>query len=152
MPLSKKGCGSAYCPWLSQSLLAVSCDLHPFLVFLPKKAFPHYLQRLLLTKRGCKFLYMGNLYQQHDLRNYPLRLSENEKNDVQSVMENFFADYTLADLRGMFEKIAETCLTASEHHFSNARERSDFYYFRKRTEIFFEAVYLWLQRKNTNAL
>jgi hypothetical protein len=64
-----------------------------------------------------------------ELFDKPILLTEEEKKAPLKVLENFFSDYRLSELRRIQEEIQEACLTTDEPPFGESEGRANFLWY-----------------------
>jgi hypothetical protein len=72
----------------------------------------------------------------------PIQLTESEKANPLKVVEDFFSDYRLSDLRQIQEEIQEICLTTDLPPFSEPESRSDLILYNRKLIALLEAAAL----------
>ena len=75
-------------------------------------------------------------------------LSPEEKSDPYLVLENFFCDTSLQEIRILFDNIFETCLSTDDGPFSKATERGNLLYLKKKIVHILAACEIINQTKN----
>lgn len=80
------------------------------------------------------------------------RLTDEQKKNPFTVLQGFFYDTDLPEVRGLFEKILETCMTTDDGPFGKAKNRDHLLSMLRKIEQILEANYLiFVSRKNSLA-
>jgi hypothetical protein len=79
---------------------------------------------------------------QSEFYNLPVRLSEEQRENPASVLNDFFADYNLSEVREILNTNAEVCLTSDIHPYDAGERRADFIHFQQKLELLLEAAFL----------
>jgi hypothetical protein len=79
---------------------------------------------------------------QSEFYNQPVRLTEKERENPSNVLDDFFTDYSLSEIRDILHSNAEVCLTCDVHPYDTGEKRSDFLHFQKKLELLLEAAFL----------
>jgi hypothetical protein len=74
--------------------------------------------------------------------NEPISLSEAERSTPLKVLQEFFADYNLSELRHILAEIKEVCLTTDRPPFSEPGRRADYLCYEKGLIGLLEAAFL----------
>jgi len=90
---------------------------------------------------------MSHFADQSTLYNQPLLLSKEQIQDPFGVIDEFFWDYHLGDVRLMELDKTETCLISEEHPFCEAKNRADLLYYQKKLVTLLEAAYVIRQQR-----
>jgi hypothetical protein len=77
----------------------------------------------------------------------PILLSRDEIEDPYRVLDRFFGDYRLSEVRHILSEIKETCLTTDNTCYSEPAERANLITFCNRIERVLEAVQLIMKLK-----
>jgi hypothetical protein len=93
---------------------------------------------------------MSHFQQHQEFFDKPIRLSEDEENDPIKVIEEFFTDYRLSEIREINEETNRVCLTSDIPPFQDPEERDRLISFREREEKLIEAASLLLLSRQTN--
>jgi hypothetical protein len=91
---------------------------------------------------ACKSNVMSFYLQQPELYNEVILLSEAEKADPLAVIEAFFDDHKLYEIRDSLYWVANVCLSTDRYPFNKPEKRSDFIYNKEGIEKLFEALSL----------
>jgi hypothetical protein len=68
-----------------------------------------------------------------------LHLSQQDREDPAEVLEEFFCDTNLAEVRALFDNILETCMATDDGPFSKGAERGNLFAIIKKIERVLEA-------------
>lgn len=90
------------------------------------------------------FLIQPKLYEQ------PIWLSKEEKESPLQVLEKFFEDYKLNELRFYLWQMVEACLTSENSQFAEPVERADLLHLYQAMEKALEAAYVMAGERKTN--
>jgi hypothetical protein len=90
---------------------------------------------------------MSRFMLQEEFYNQPVGLTAEQILHPFKVLEDFFVDHDLSELRAFFEEVGETCLTSDEPPFSRAGKRADLLYYHRKLENLLEAAYVIAQLK-----
>lgn len=93
---------------------------------------------------------MSHFQQHQEFFDKPIRLSEDEEKDPIRVIENFFTDYRLSEIREINEETNRVCLTSDIPPFQDPEQRDRLISFREREEKLIEAASLLLLSRQTN--
>src|SRR5579859_5060118 len=74
--------------------------------------------------------------------NLPCRLTPEQINNPYQVLEDFYCDHSLGDIRKLFSEIGEACLTSNKWPFNDGEKRADLLYYYKKIETLLEAAYV----------
>lgn len=74
--------------------------------------------------------------------NQLIRLSEEQRANPYDILEGFFCDYKLSELRNLLREMLETCLTTDEPPFGVAERRADLLLYIPKMEELLEAAYI----------
>ena len=85
---------------------------------------------------------MSRILDQLTFFDQPFRLSDEQRENPYTVLEDFFSDYRLGDLRSHFEEVSEICLICDGGTFDKAEKRAELLTYQKKIEILLEAAYL----------
>lgn len=89
-------------------------------------------------------------FQQHSkFYNLPIHLSEDEMKAPLSVVDDFFTDYKLNEIRELNDQTLHICLTCDSPPFDNGSERDRILDYRRKEERVLEAAYLLLQESTS---
>jgi hypothetical protein len=95
---------------------------------------------------------MSDFLNHPEFYNQPVCLTDDEINYPIKVIERFFTDYSLSDIRTIHDEIEEVCLTTDSPLFANGSQRSDFLFYLNNLIRLLEAAFvlpeLKSQRKN----
>ncbi len=78
----------------------------------------------------------------------PIRLTTDEKNNPWEVLESFFWNHSLGDLRTFFANVKETCLTTDDGAFAAAEKRADLLLYCREIATFLEAAWLIILQRD----
>jgi len=92
---------------------------------------------------------MSHFQQHREFFNKPIYLSEEEKKAPLDVIKEFFADFSLSEVREIHEQIDQACLATDSHPFDEPEERDQLMYFRRKEEKALEAALQLLEQKPT---
>jgi hypothetical protein len=95
---------------------------------------------------------MTQLPEQAEFYDRPFRLSPEDNNNPFLVLEDFFIDYKLGELRNILTDISDTCLSSDVPAFDTGEKRADFLYYKNKLEILFEAIYVIVRQKKAQGL
>jgi hypothetical protein len=90
---------------------------------------------------------MSHFQQHKEFFNKPIYLSEEEKKAPLDVIKEFFADFSLSEIREIHEQIDQACLATDNHPFDEPEERDQLMYFRRKEEKALEAALQLLEQK-----
>lgn len=89
-----------------------------------------------------------SLFQQHqEFFNKPIRLTEEEKKDPINVIDEFFTDYRLSEIREINQQSDRICLSTDDPPFHDADQRDRLLAYRASEEKLLEAASILLQNK-----
>jgi hypothetical protein len=74
--------------------------------------------------------------------NQPIQLTEEQHGNPSNVLDDFFTDYSLSEVRDILSSNAEVCLTCDIHPYDAGEKRADFLQFQKKLELLLEAAFL----------
>ena|SRR6185312_10642042 len=80
--------------------------------------------------------------------NHPVCLTDDEIKFPITVIDRFFTDYHLSDIRTIHDEIEEVCLTTDAPPFANGRQRSDFLFYLNNLIRLVEAAFLVAELKS----
>jgi hypothetical protein len=89
---------------------------------------------------------MSYYLQQPELFNQPILLSAEERKNPLLIIEGFFCDHALYEVRDFFYNIEDVCLTTDRHPFCEPEARSDFLTMKESTLKLVEAIALIYSR------
>src|SRR6266852_2019278 len=81
-------------------------------------------------------------------KNQLLKLNEEERNNPLMVIDGFFGDYHLQEVREEIQQLQQVALFTDNDTYNNARERSNLVFFCEKLEILAEAAYLLKEKEN----
>ena len=82
-------------------------------------------------------------YQLHpEIFDLPILLTEQEKETPLRVIEEFFEDYKMSEIRDLHQRVHHICLTEDAPPFDEGSERDRLIVFRERIEKLLEAAWL----------
>jgi hypothetical protein len=87
---------------------------------------------------------MNHFLNRPDIYNQPIRLT-NE--NPQEVIENFFLDFHLVDVRQELWNMVEACLTTNHPNYSESKSRDTLLYFYFHLEELIEAAYISMNKQ-----
>jgi hypothetical protein len=90
---------------------------------------------------------MSHFQQHKEFFNKPIYLSDEEKKAPLDVIKEFFADFSLSEVREIHEQIDQACLATDSHPFDEPEERDQLMYFRRKEEKALEAALQLLEQK-----
>jgi hypothetical protein len=90
---------------------------------------------------------MSHVQQHKEFFNKPIYLSEEEKNAPLDVIKEFFADFSLSEVREIHEQMDQACLATDSHPFDQPEERDQLMFFRRKEEKALEAALQLLEQK-----
>jgi hypothetical protein len=79
---------------------------------------------------------------QSEFYNQPVRLTEEQRENPVNVLDEFFADYSLSEVRDILNTNSEVCLTSDLHPFDVGEGRANFIYFQQKVELLLEAAFV----------
>jgi hypothetical protein len=79
--------------------------------------------------------------------NQPVCLSQDELEFPMKVINQFFSDYSLSEVRDIHDNIGEVCLTSDSPPFSDGDQRANFLLYQNNVIRFFEAVFVLAEIK-----
>jgi hypothetical protein len=85
---------------------------------------------------------MSQISEQFAFSDQLILLTEAEQNNPFIVLEDFFYDNNLPELRSIFSEILQTCLTTDTGPFREAEKRSTLLNLHTKIETVFEAMYI----------
>ena len=92
-------------------------------------------------------------FQQHPaFFNKPVILTEEEKRDPISVINDFFTDYNLSEVREIHHNIDHVCLTSDVPPFDDPEERDNLLSFRESEQKVIEAALILLETHSDDSL
>ena len=94
---------------------------------------------------------MSHYLQHRDFFDKPVLLSEKEMQYPLEVLDDFFTDYRLSEIREINDNIVHVCLTNELPHFNDPSERDQLLNYRQREEKALEAALLLLEKKSSEA-
>jgi hypothetical protein len=74
--------------------------------------------------------------------NQPIPLTEEQHEKPSTVLDDFFIDYSLSEVRDILSTNAEVCLTCDIHPYDAGEKRADLLQFQKKLELLLEAAFL----------
>jgi len=99
-----------------------------------------------------KILRMSEFLNHPEFYNHPVCLTDEEINFPLTVIDRFFTDYWLSEIRAIHDEIEQVCLTTDAPPFASGRQRSDFLFYLNNLIRLVEAAFvvaeLKSQRKN----
>ena len=87
-------------------------------------------------------------YQRTSLYNQPVRLTQEQMADPDSVLNDFFSWYHLDDLRQMLWEWMQAAMITDNGIYETSKERSNLLFFYRNMELLVEAAYLIRQQRN----
>lgn len=90
---------------------------------------------------------MSHFHQHREFFNMPILLTEEELKNPLLVLDCFFTDYNLSEIREMNQDADKLCLTTDDPPFDDATTRDSIILYRKSEERLLEAAYLLFKRK-----
>jgi hypothetical protein len=85
---------------------------------------------------------MSQISEQSGFSDQLILLTEEQQHNPFAVLEDFFADNNLPELRAFFSDIRHTCLTTDTGPFREAEKRSTLLNLHTKIEAVFEAAYI----------
>jgi hypothetical protein len=92
---------------------------------------------------------MNYFEQNRDFYDQPAHLTEEQRKEPLKVIESFFSDYDLSEVRESLGALLEVALTSENLEFSEPGQRADVLYFCKQLEELIEAAFI-LNCRNEN--
>lgn len=89
---------------------------------------------------------MSHFQQHREFYNRAIMLTAEEQQDPLPVLDNFFTDYKLSEIREMNQNVDTLCLTTDDPPFDDATTRDSIMAYRRSEERLLEAAYLLLKR------
>ena len=89
---------------------------------------------------------------QRDFYNESIRLREDQLTDPESVLDEFFVDYQMVEVRQQLWDLLETALTSENTAFAEAPQREALLLFYYRLEEVMEAVFIKYFQRNHRKL
>lgn len=89
---------------------------------------------------------MSHFQQHREFYNRAIMLTPEEQQDPLPVLDNFFTDYKLSEIREMNQNVDTLCLTTDDPPFDDATTRDSIMAYRRSEERLLEAAYLLLKR------
>jgi hypothetical protein len=114
-------------------------------LYFPQAEFPSYTG---LPIYNGKSNFMSPFLEQSEFFKQSIRLSEEQKADQYEILENFFCDYNLRELRTIHREVLDTCLTTDLPPFGVADRRADILLYHRKMEKLLEAVFFIVQGRN----
>jgi hypothetical protein len=74
--------------------------------------------------------------------NQPIQLTEEQQHEPSNVLDDFFTDYSLSEVRDILNTNAEVCITCDIHPYDAGEKRADLLQFQKKLELLLEAAFL----------
>ena len=93
---------------------------------------------------------MSQFQYHRDFYNNPIYLTEEQRENPSNVLDDFFTDYSLSEVRDILNTNAEVCLTCDVHPYDTGEKRADFLHFQKKLELLLEAAFLVLKQQSTD--
>lgn len=91
---------------------------------------------------------MSHFHQHQEFYDKPIRLSAQEKNDPLKVIDEFFTDYNLSEIRAINHDVDRVCLSSDSPPFQDPEERDLLISYRESEEKVLEAASILLERQN----
>jgi hypothetical protein len=91
---------------------------------------------------------MSEFLNHPEFYNQPVCLTDDEINFPFNVIDRFFTDYSLSDIRTIHDEIKEICLTTDAPPFANGNQRSDFLFYLNNLIRFLEAAFVLSELKS----
>ena len=88
---------------------------------------------------------MSHFQQHHQFYDKPIRLSEEEKKDPIKVIDEFFTDYNLSEIREINHDVDRVCLSSDAPPFQDPEERDLLISYRESEEKVLEAASVLLE-------
>jgi len=82
--------------------------------------------------------------------NHPIHLTAEQRENPSNVLDAFFTDYSLSEVRNILSTTTEVCLTCDIHPYDIGEKRGDFLYFQKQLELLLEAAFLLRNQQPTD--
>jgi fido (protein-threonine AMPylation protein) len=79
---------------------------------------------------------------QSEFYNQPVRLTEEQQENPVNVLDEFFTDYSLSEVRDMLNTNSEVCLTSDVHPYDVGEGRANLIYFQQKMELLLEAAFV----------
>ena len=95
---------------------------------------------------------MSHFQQHQEFYDKPIRLSEEEQNDPLKVIDEFFTDYTLSEIREINHDVDRVCLSSDAPPFHDPEERDLLISFREGEEKVLEAASILVESKKAEQL
>ena len=93
---------------------------------------------------------MSHFKQHQEFFDKPIRLSEDEEKEPIKVLEEFFTDYRLSEIREINQQTNRVCLTSDIPPFQDPEERDRLLSYREREEKLIEAAAILLHIQKAN--
>jgi hypothetical protein len=90
---------------------------------------------------------MSHFQQHHGFYDKPIRLSEEEKKDPLKVIDEFFTDYNLSEIREINHDVDRVCLSSDAPPFHDPEEQDLLISYRESEEKVLEAAAILLERQ-----
>lgn len=91
---------------------------------------------------------MSEFLNHPEFYNQPVYLMEEEISDPIKVIDRFFTDYSLSDIRTILDEIQEVCLTTDAPPFANGSQRSDLLFYLNNLIRILEAAFVLTETKS----
>lgn len=88
-------------------------------------------------------------YKRTQWYNQPIRLTEKQVKDPDSVLKEFFTWYHLDDLRQLLWEWMQVAITTENDVYETSRDRSNLLFFYRNMETLIEAAFLVKQQQET---
>lgn len=85
---------------------------------------------------------MSHFQDHRDFYNDPIYLTEEQRENPSNVLDDFFTDYSLSEVRDILSNNTEVCLTCDVHPYDTGEKRADFLHFQKKVELLLEAAFM----------
>jgi hypothetical protein len=95
---------------------------------------------------------MSHFQQHQEFYDKPIRLSEEEKNDPLKVIDEFFTDYNLSEIRELNHDVDRVCLSSDAPPFHDPEERDLLISFRESEEKVLEAASILMKSQKAGQL
>jgi len=91
---------------------------------------------------------MSEFLNHPEFYNRPVCLTDDEINFPITVIDRFFTDYSLSDIRTIHDEIEEVCMTTDSPPFANGSQRSDFLFYLNNLIRLVEAAFVVAELKS----
>jgi hypothetical protein len=93
---------------------------------------------------------MSHFHQHQEFYDKPIRLSAEEKNDPLKVIDEFFTDYNLSEIREINHDVDRVCLSSDTPPFQDPEERDLLISYRESEEKVLEAASILLESQKAS--